>query len=282
MPQGSQLQDLPAYKTWHAGAEKLLEQATAITSNPKTYGACLNHTRQAWTKVHDSIRDLQRQLGHDTTSLRHQQPDLHLPPIVRGVPTLDEARQGDATYRRLRNDWNQHMAHAETNNAHPYEIKGYAAMIETALQLSNQPHLDTTARNALAPILTEHAHVEEARTHIDTYLNDTQETFTSLANLKKVAQEFEKLDVAMERMSAYTEWRERALNFTAEGKQILADQKLYRIHLKQNPELTAHIHATVRDLNTALHSEKASIQPQEQRKAAQQELTTRTTRSVKP
>ena len=127
LPKGSQLQDLPAYKTWHAGAEKLLEQATAITANPKTYRACLNHTLQAWTQVHDSIRNLQRQLGHDTTSLRHQQPDLYLPPIVRGVPTLDEARQGDASYRRLRNNWNQHMDRAETNNAHPYEIKGYAA-----------------------------------------------------------------------------------------------------------------------------------------------------------
>ena len=282
VPEESQLQDLPAYKTWHAGAEKLLEQATAITSDPKTYGACLNHTRQAWTKVHDSIRDLQRQLDHDTNSLRHQQPDLYLPPIARSVPTLDEAREADASYRRLRNDWNQHMAGAETDNAHPYEIKGYAAMIETAHQLRDQPHLDTTARNALAPILAEHAHVEEARTHIDTYLNNTQDAFSSIANLKKVAQEFEKLDVAMEGMSAYTEWRERALNFTAEGKQILADRKLYRIHLKRNPELTARIHATVQDLSTALHGEKASIQPQEQRKAVQQELTTRTTRSVKP
>ena len=282
VPEGPQLQDLPAYKTWHAGAEKLLEQATAITSDPKTYGACLNHTRQAWTKVHDSIRDLQRQLDHDTTSLRHQQPDLYLPPIARGVPTLDEAREADASYRRLRNDWNQHMASAETDNAHPYEIKGYAAMIETTQQLRDRPHLDTTARNALAPILAEHAHVEEARTDIDTYLNNTQEAFSSLANLKKVAQEFEKLDVAMENMGAYTEWRDRAVKFAAEGKQILADPKLYRIHLKRNPELTARIHATVRHLNTALHTEKASIKPQEQRKVAQQKLTTQTTRSVKP
>ena len=83
-------------------------------------------------------------------------------------------------------------------------------------------------------------------------------------------------------MGAYTEWRDRAVKFAAEGKQILADPKLYRIHLKRNPELTARIHATVRHLNTALHTEKASIKPQEQRKVAQQKLTTQTTRSVKP
>ncbi len=282
VPEGPQLQDLPAYKTWHAGAEKLLEEATDIASDTKKYGACLNHTRQAWTKVHDSIRDLQRQLGHDTNSLRHQQPDLYLPPIARGVPTLDEAREADASYRRLRNDWNQHMARAETAGAHPYEIKGYTAIIETAQQLRDRPHLDTTARNALIPILTEHVHVEQARTHIDTYLKSTQDAFGSLANLKNVAQEFKKLDVKMENMGAYTEWRERAVKLAAEAKQILADRNRYRIHLKRNPELTARIHATVRDLNTALHTEKASIEPQQQRKVAQQELTTRITRSVKP
>ena len=282
VPEGSQLQDLPAYKAWRGSAEQLLEQGTAIASNPKTYGACLDHTFQAWNEVHASIRELQRDLGHDTASLRHQHADLYLQPITRPVPTLDEAREADASYRRLRNHWNDHMARAESRNAHPYEIEGYAPLIETIQQLRDRPHLDATARNALSPVLSEHNQVEQARTDIDTYLSDTQDAFSSLASLKKVAEEFEKLDVKLEDIGSYVEWRDSAREFAAAGKEILADRQRHRIHLKQNPELTARIHATVQDLNAALRSDKASIEPQQQKKAARQEQTKRTTRNVKP
>ncbi len=282
VPHGSQLHDLPAYKEWRSTAEQLLKQGNAIAADYNRYGACLNHTFDAWNELHYSIRELERDLGHDTSSLRHQQPELCLEPITRPVPTLDEAKEADASYRRLRYDWNKHMAVAEAEQVHPCEIEGYASMIETIQQLRDRPHLDATARNALDPVLSEHARIEQARTDIDTYLSDTQDAFRRLANLKNVAERLSHLGVELQAIGAYQKWKQETLELARTGKDILADQHHYRIHLKQNPDLTGRIHASVQDLTAALRSEEASIKPQEPRQVVQQEQTTRQSRSIKP
>ena len=282
VPDGSQLQDLPAYKAWHSSADQLLKQGNAIADDRNTYGACLNHTFEAWNHLHGGIRELQQDLGHDPSTLRHQQPDLYLQPITRPVPTDDGAKQADASYRRLRDDWNDHMARADAKHAHPYEIEGYAPLMDSIEQLRDRLHLDATARNALGPVLLEHAQVEQARTDIDTYLNDSQRAFRSLANLHDLVERHKNQKLELHDIGAYIKWRERTLALAGAGKDILADRQHYTIHLKQNPELTGRIHATVQDLNAALRNEEASIKPQEQQQAAEQEHTTRGKREIKP
>ena len=133
------------------------------------------------------------------------------------------------------------------------------------------------------PICTlNNTQVEQARSNIDAYLNDTQRAFRNLTNLKDVAERFKPLGIELQNIGSYTEWRERTLALAGAGKDILADRQHYRIHLKQNPELTGRIHANVRDLNAALRSEEASIKPQEQQQTAQKEQTTRHRRDIKP
>ena len=282
VPRGSQLQDLPAYNEWRSTAEQLLKQGNAIAADNNTYRACLNHTFDAWNELHYSIRELERDLGHNTSSLRHQQPDLYLQPITRPVPTLDEAKEADANYRRLRDDWHKHMDAAEAKQVHPYEIDGYTPLIDSMQQLRDLPHLDATARDALDEVLVEHRHIEQTRTDIDAYLDNTQKALRSRESLNDVAERFSHLGVELQDIGAYHEWKQQALNLAGAGKDILADQHHYRIHLKQNPDLTGRIHATVRDLSAALRSEEDSIKPQEQHQAAQQEQTTRQSRSIKP
>ena len=282
LPDGSQLQDLPAYKAWHSSADQLLKQGNAIAADSKTYGACLNHTFQAWIELHSGIRRLQRDLGHDTSTLRHRQPDLYLQPITRPVPTDDGAKQADASYRRLRDDWNDHMARADAKHAHPYEIEGYAPLMDSIEQVRDRLHLDATARNALGPVLLEHAQVEQARTDIDTYLNDTQRAFRGLANLHDLVERHKNQKIELQDIGAYTKWRERALALAGTGKDILADRQHYIIHLKQNPELTGRIHATVQELNATLRGEKASIKAEEQQQAARKEQTVHHRRQMKP
>ena len=174
------------------------------------------------------------------------------------------------------------MARADAKHAHPYEIEGYAPLMDSIEQLRDRLHLDATARNALGPVLLEHAQVEQARTDIDTYLNDTQRAFRGLANLEDLTERLKKHKLELQDIGAYTKWRERTLALAGAGKDILADRQHYRIHLKQNPELTGRIHATVQDLNAALRSKEASIKPQEQQQAAQKEHTIRHRREIKP
>ena len=130
-----ELRDVPSYDEWHDTAERLLATGKAIVDDHKTYGPCLNHTFHAWMDVHASIRELAAALGRDTTSLRHQQPELYLQPITRPVPTLDEAKEADASYRRLRDQWHTHMALAETSQAHPYHLKGHAELIDAMREI---------------------------------------------------------------------------------------------------------------------------------------------------
>ena len=139
-----ELRDVPSYDEWHDTAERLLATGKAIVDDHKTYGPCLNHTFHAWMDVHASIRELESALGDDTTSLRHQQPELYLQPITRPVPTLDEAKEADASYRRLRDQWHTHMALAETSQAHPYHLKGHAELIDAMRDIRDRPHLDAT------------------------------------------------------------------------------------------------------------------------------------------
>ena len=238
VPHGSQLQDLPAYKAWHNSADQLLKQGTAIADDRNTYGPCLNHTFQAWSQLHRGIRELQQDLGHDSSTLRHKQPDLYLQPITRPVPTDDGAKQADANYRRLRDNWNDHMARADTKHAHPYEIEGYAPLMDSIEQLRDRPHLDVTARNSLGPVLLEHAQVEQARTDIDTYLNDTQRAFHGLANLEALVERHKNQKIELQDIGAYTKWREQTLALAGAGKDILADQPA----LQNSPEAKSRTH----------------------------------------
>ena len=253
------LRDVPSYNEWHDTAERLLVAGKVVVDDHKTYGACLNHTFQAWMDVHASIRQLEIALGRDTSSLRHQQPELYLQPITRPVPTLDEAKEADASYRRLRDQWHKHMALAETDRLHPYEIQGYAPLIDAMREICDRPHLDATARYALDAVLDQHDLIEQARADIDRYLDDTARAFRSLENLKDVAERFSSLGVQLEDIGSYQEWKERAQELAASGEAMLADLQRYGIHLKENSDLAHRIHADVQRLNDAIGRDDTSI-----------------------
>ena len=254
-----EFRDVPSYDEWHVTAERLLKQGNAIVDDHETYGPCLDHTFQAWMEVHDSIHELESALGRDTSSLRHQQPDLYLQPITRPVPTLDEAKEADASYRRHRDQWHKHMALAETSELHPYEIQGYAPLIDAMREIRDRPHLDATARNALDAVLDQHLRIEQARADIDQYLHDTARAFRSLTNLKDVAERFSSHGVQLEDIGSYQKWKERALELAASGEAMLADLQRYGIHLKENPDLAHRIHADVQRLNDAIGRDDTSI-----------------------
>ena len=268
-----ELRDVPSYDEWHDTAERLLATGKAIVDDHKTYGPCLNHTFQAWMDVHASIRELESALGRDTSSLRHQQPELYLQPITRPVPTLDEAKEADASYRRLRDQWHRHMALAETSELHPYEIQGYATLIDAMREIRDRPHLDATARNTLDTVLDQHLHIEQARADIDRYLKDTARSFRSIENLKDVAERFSTRGVQLEDIGSYKKWKQQALELAAAGQAMLADRQHYRIHLKENPDLAHRIHADVQRLNAAIGRDDTSISRERHQSPSEDERT---------
>ena len=194
----SKIEEAHSYDEWHDTAERLLAAGKAIVDDHKTYGPCLNHTFQAWMDVHASIRELESALGDDTTSLRYQQPELYLQPITRPVPTLDEAKEADASYRRLRDEWHKHVALAESTQTHPYHLKGHAVLIDAMRELRNLPDLATNAQQALDTLLHDYTHLHRDRQHIHAYLDEAEHALEKYQRFKDTEQKLSPLDVGLE------------------------------------------------------------------------------------
>ena len=186
--------------------------------------------------VHASIRELESALGHDTTSLRHQQPELYLQPITRPVPTLDEAKEADASYRRLRDEWHKHVALAESTQTHPYHLKGHAVLIDAMRELRNQPDLATNARQALDTLLHDYTPLQQVRQHIHAYLDEAEHALEGYRRFKDTVQKLSPLDVGLEDLKGYGEWKDHALRLADAGEAMLADRDRYSIHLGDHPD----------------------------------------------
>ena len=268
-----ELRDVPSYNEWHDTAERLLATGKAIVDDHKTYGPCLNHTFHAWMDVHASIRELESALGRDTTSLRHQQPELYLQPITRPVPTLDEAKEADASYRRLRDEWHKHVALAESTQTHPYHLKGHAVLIDAMRELRNLPDLAINAQQALDTLLHDYTHLHQDRQHIHAYLDEAEHALEKYQRFKDTEQKLSPLDVGLEDIKGYREWKDRALRLADDGEAMLADLQRYGIHLKENPDLAQRIHADVQSLNAAIGRDDASISRERHQSLSEDEKT---------
>ena len=269
-----ELRDVPSYNEWRDAAERLLAAGKAIVDNHKTYGPCLNHTLQAWMDVHASIRELESSLGRDTSSLHHQQPELYLQPVTRSVTTLDEAKDADASYRRLRDEWHKHVALAESTQTHPYHLEGHAALIDAMRELRNLPDLATNARQALDTLLHDYTHLHRDRQHIHAYLDEAEHALEKYQSFEDTMQTLSPLDVRLEDIAGYGEWKDRTLRLADAGEAILADPERFSIHLDHRPDDARRIRSSVAHLNTALGRDDASERRERHQSLSEDEKTT--------
>ena len=126
-------------------------------------------------------------------------------------------------------------------------------------ELQNHPHLAGSARHALETLVTHHADIQQARADIDDYLKETAHAFKMHQNLRDIAQRFSSLDVRLQDISNYTDWKERAEKLVDAGHAILDDRERYGIHLHEHPETTRRIETDVQRLNAALGRDDTSI-----------------------
>ena len=204
----SRLEEVPAYDEWHDTAERLLAAGKAIADDRNTYGPCLDHTFMTWHKVHDGIRDLAGALGHPTGSLLHRQPELHLQPITRPVPILDEAREADASYRRLREQWHTHVARAESDGLHPYDLDGHSQLIEAMRALLDRPGLATNAQQALDTLLHDYDHLHRDRQHVHAYLEEAEHALERYQGFKATVQMLSPTGIGVGDIDSHGEWKD--------------------------------------------------------------------------
>ena len=253
-----ELEKVHSYDEWHDTAERLFAAGKAIADDWKTYGPCLEHHPGAWSGVHAGIRELAAALGHDTTSLHHRQPELYLEPITRPVPDSQQAMDADASYCRLRDQWHTHVALAESTQTHPYHLEGHAALIDAMRELRNLPDLATNARQALDTLLHDYTHLHRDRQHIHAYLDEAEHALEKYQSFEDTMQTLSSLDVRLEDIAGYGEWKDRTLRLADAGEAILADPERFSIHLDDHPDDAKRIRVSVQRLNDAIGRDDAS------------------------
>ena len=253
-----ELEKVHSYDEWHDTAERLFAAGNAIADDRKTYGPCLDHHPGAWSGVHAGIRELGTALGRDATSLHHRHPELYLDPITRPVPDSQQVKDADASYRRLRDEWHKHVALAESTQTHPYHLKGHAALIDAMRELRNLPDLATNAQRALDTLLHDYTPLQQVRQHIHAYLDKAEHALEEYQRFKDTVQKLSPLDVGLEDIEGYGEWKDRALRLADAGEAILADPERFSIHLDHRPDDARRIRSSVALLNTALGRDEAS------------------------
>ena len=280
-----ELEEVHSYDEWHDTAERLFAAGKAIADDRKTYGPCLNHHPGAWSGVHAGIRELGTALGRDTTSLHHRQPELFLDPITRPVPDSQQAKDADASYRRLRDEWHKHVALAESTQTHPYHLEGHAALIDDLRELRNLPDLATNAQQALDTLLHDYTHLHRDRQHIHAYLDEAEHALEKYQRFKDTEQKLSPLDFGLEDITGYGEWKDRALRLADVGEAILADPERYSFRLDDRPDDARRIRSSVALLNTALGRDEASERQERGQDLSEHEENAQrqsTRRSIKP
>ena len=267
------LEKVHSYDEWHDTAERLFAAGKAITDDRKTYGPCLEHHPGAWSGVHAGIRELGTALGRDTTSLHHRHPELYLDPITRPVPDSQQAMDADASYCRLRDQWHTHVALAETSQAHPYHLKGHAALIDAMRELRNLPDLATNAQQALDTLLHDYTPLQQVRQHIHACLDNAEHALEEYQRFKDTVQKLSPLDVGLEDIEGYGEWKDRALRLADAGEAILADPERFSIHLDHRPDDARRIRSSVQRLNDAIGRDEASVSRERHQSLSEDEKT---------
>ena len=266
------LENVPSYDEWHDTAERLLAAGKAIADDQKTYGPCLDHHPGAWSGVHAGIRELAAALGRDTTSLHHRHSALYLEPVTRPLPDSQQARDADASYRRLRDQWHEHVALAEDTKAHPHELQDHAPPIDAMRELRNLPDLATNARQALDTLLHDYT-LHQDRQHIHACLDEAEHALEEYRRFKDTMQKLSRLEVRLEDIKGYGEWKDRALRLADAGEAILADKERVSIHLDDHPDVARRIRASVAHLNAAVGRDDASGSRERRQSLSEEEET---------
>ena len=279
------LNDVPDYPAWCRTAQRLVAGGQTILQDRNAYRACLDHIPDAWDTVRNAVRDLTHQLDPDSASVPHPHATIELTPLTRTPLGPAEDIQADARYRTLRRQWHDHIDNAVSEDTHPYQLDGHAALLDRMAELRDQPLLPASAQKSLASVLEHHAHVRRAPDNIKAYFEEVDDTFDTLRVIREGAQKRNHPDV--ERLAIRGGWTETASRLAEAGKAILADQERYKIALEENPVLIDRIRDAVYRLNTAFGEKQPSLEQQERHEAMRQTETIQTEtihirRSIKP
>ena len=90
---------------------------------------------------------------------------------------------------------------------------------------------------------------------------------------KDTVQKLSPLDVGLEDIEGYGEWKDRALRLADAGEAILADPERFSIHLDHRPDDARRIRSSVQRLNDAIGRDEASVSRERHQSLSEDEKT---------
>ena len=90
---------------------------------------------------------------------------------------------------------------------------------------------------------------------------------------KDTVQKLSPLDVGLEDIEGYGEWKDRAPRLADAGEAILADPERFSIHLDDHPDVAKRIRASVAHLNAAVGRDDTSSSRERRQSLSEDEET---------
>ena len=149
-----------------------------------------------------------------------------------------------------------------------------AHVAEAVHELRDRPALAVNARQALDTLLHDYTHLHQDRQYMHVWLDEAGHALEECQRFKDTVQTLSPLDVGLEDITGYGEWKERALRLADAGEAILADTERYSIHLDDRPDDAERVRGSVQGLNDAIGREEASIRRQRSQSLSEDEETT--------
>ena len=256
---GLELSRVHTFDTWHSEAQRLLSASHSIAESDSPYASIINHDPKAWTELHDGIRDLSPALGADTTSFYHRQPELYLQPITPPSPSSDDTIRTHASYYKLRDKWQNHLALAQSRASHPYRVGGLSGLIEQIKDLRRNPHLDAAAASALDTLIGHHARAEKAQLQIDAYLSRADDALQTQQANQNVRREYAAANAPLPIDNSLAEWQDEARSLMKGGRGLLEQLTPDAVLLEDTSDVRTRLEHTLQRLSRSIAGDHSPI-----------------------
>ena len=244
---------------YHARCEPICRQirelparADALTADCPERPATLDSLRGWRQRAEPLLAEARAMLAKDGPHAPHlaAMPDERKA-LVKATSSLESALLA-VEAEELRRDWHTHVSRAMTAHAHPFYVVGHTELIDRLQQLRNQPAVTALPASELEQIdsiLGEAQRQTKAVSHVQEYLAQIEPCRTRLQQLNELAhtQRLELRDVP-----SYNEWHDTAERLLATGKAIVDDHKTYGPCLNHTFHAWMDVHASIRELESAL------------------------------
>ena len=218
--------EIEEFRKQHASAGKYLRSVTARAA----HRARQDTARQEVVREDEGIAEAVADEITVTASMTAPEESLSARPseVIAAAPEREDPSDWRTLYRELQRDWNGLVARADKPDLPLLLMDGYDGLIQRVRALSDHPDLSARARDVLDGLLDYHDDETVARETAEGYLAATERHVEAYNVLERHAADH---GLPVNRLDAWSQWREAAEILAATGEAVLANEDRYGTYL---------------------------------------------------